>query len=296
MAKAVRRSPILGAVTSMISAESERLITQTTTFRHSFELDIDRATPDPLQARKQFNDIDIAALAETMASQGQLQPILVRRSRVDDREIWFIVAGERRWRAAKMNGWLTILAIEHTGDTEVIGLIENLQRVDLSPVEEALALQRLITGRHWPQERAAQALGKTKGDISSTLRILTLPADLLAKVLTSELTVPKNTLIELARVEDPVAQARLIALAMAGQLTIRSVRDERERAVVGPLPSPVGTKEPERSPERIDGSASRIAGMLRHLTRLQQKGGVLTPDDQALLRELRAVIDAVLGE
>ena len=280
MAKAQTQSPLLGAVTSMISAETERMVTNSSQFRHSFEVDVSLLVADPKQARRVFNDSEIAQLGETMVEQGQLQPILVRRATIDQRVAWVIVAGERRWRAAVMNGWTTMLAIEHSGDAEVVALIENLQRVDLSPVEEARGLQRLISERGWPQDKAAQALGKSKGDISSTLRILTLPEALLEKVLTSELTLSKNTLIELARVEEPAARARLIHLAMQGDLTIRTVREGKPPRL-------------KKTPPLTDAMA-KITAATRVLYDIKRTSKTLSASDQIFLRHLRQALDALL--
>jgi ParB family chromosome partitioning protein len=220
-------SPILNTSTALIGEASGSLVTRGSRFRHSFEAPIDRIEPHPGQARTQFDQREIEALAATMAEQGQLQPILLSRNpKAKDR--WFIVAGERRWRAARHNGWATILAIEHEGNVEVASLIENLQRVDLTPVEEARGLQHLIGDKGYTQTTAAAALGKSKAEVSATLRILTLPQEVLDAVLTSELRIAKNALIELARVEDRSARARLIELARQGTLTVRAIRDAQE--------------------------------------------------------------------
>src|SRR3954462_10395942 len=121
-----RPSPILGAASAMIDQASERLVTKSSRFHHSFEADVNAIEPDPAQPRKVFSDSDIASLAATMQERGQLQPILLRLNG-PSRKRWIIVAGERRWRAAKLNGWPTILAIEHHGDPEIATLLENLQ-------------------------------------------------------------------------------------------------------------------------------------------------------------------------
>jgi ParB family chromosome partitioning protein len=217
-------SPILGAAAAAIGEASAVLVPRESRFRHSFEAPVASIIPDPSQARKRFDEVELAELAATMAEQGQLQPILLRRDPSGTAR-WMIVAGERRWRAAAANGWSSILAIEHDGDPEVASLIENLQRVDLNPVEEARGLQRLISEKGWSQTEAARTLGKSKGSISSLLRILTLPCDILDAVQSLELRIPKNVLIELARIEEPALRERLLALARAGTLTIRAVRD-----------------------------------------------------------------------
>ncbi len=140
-AKPRRPSPILGAASAMIDEASDTLVTATSRFRHSFEAEVGAIRNDPHQPRKWFGEDDIASLARTMDERGQLQPILLRRDPASKGR-WLIVAGERRWRAAKLNNWTTILAIEHDGDFEVASLLENLQRVDLSPIEEAKGLQK----------------------------------------------------------------------------------------------------------------------------------------------------------
>jgi ParB family chromosome partitioning protein len=224
-----RPSPILSTSTALIGEASDSLVTRGSRFRHSFEAPVDRIEPHPGQARTQFDQREIEALAATMTEQGQLQPILLSRN-PSTKGHWLIVAGERRWRAARHNGWTTILAIEHEGDVEVASLIENLQRVDLTPVEEARGLRRLIGEKGYSQTAAAAPLGKSKAEVSATLRILTLPDEVLDAVLTSELRLAKNALIELARVEDSAARARLIELAHRDGLTVRAIRDAQEQA------------------------------------------------------------------
>ena len=283
MAKPARKSPILGAFSSMIGEASGTLVTDGGRFRHSFEVSLDSITPDPAQARKHFDAGEIAALAATMAEQGQLQPILVRRDG-QARHRWVIVAGERRFRAAALNSWPSLLAIEHGGDPEVAALIENLQRVDLAPVEEARGLQRLIRDKSWSQDRAAAALGKAKSDISATLRILTLPAEMLEQVLTSEPQTPKNVLIELARVEDAVALAGLVKLAEHGGLTIRAIRTVR-----GPKAA-----TPERKMIARKWQLQGVPQVLRSLRLAQQAGCRLDDAERSILQNLRAEIDALL--
>jgi len=127
------------------------------------------------------------------------------------------------------NGWPTILAIEHARDAEVATLVENLQRVDLAVVEEARGLRRLIDGKGWSQAQAAQVLGKTESEVSSTLRILTLPESLLDGLLaTKNSGSSRCVLAELARVEDGPTRDRLIRAAKDGVLTQRMIRTSCE--------------------------------------------------------------------
>jgi ParB family chromosome partitioning protein len=286
MARQVKKSPLLGAVSSMIGEASGRLVTSQTQFRHSFELELGVVAADPDQPRRNFNDGDLAGLAATMAEQGQLQPILVRRDAADRRH-WVIVAGERRWRAARLLGWTHILAIEHTGDAEVTALIENLQRVDLSPVEEARGLQRLIAEKGWSQDHAAAALGKAKSEVSASLRILSFPSGMLDRVLTSELPLPKNVLVEIARVEDAPQREALLESALTHGITVRGVREARVARLLPENPPPE-----EASPAlRATRAVQRSVGLVR-AARLRR--GEVPADLLNELARLRDEIDLFL--
>ncbi|MEA1673405.1 ParB/RepB/Spo0J family partition protein [Nitrospirillum sp. BR 11163] len=284
-----RPSPILGAASAMIGeASGELVMSRDSRFHHSIELQVDHIAPDPEQPRKLFSEEELDGLAASMAEQGQLQPILVRRNPTD-RGHWVVVAGERRWRAAQRLGWGVILAIEHTGDPEVLALIENLQRVDLTPVEEARGLKRLIDGKGWSQNQAAEALGKTKGEISATLRILSLPEDILDGVLTSELGLSRNVLVELSRVDEPAVRERLIQSARSGTLSIRTIRAAKAQDAV---------------PEVLEGKPStgitapgvNLASVERLVSNLRSlRPTALKDKDRERLRALRAAIDALLG-
>ncbi|ONG44807.1 hypothetical protein BKE38_27265 [Pseudoroseomonas deserti] len=212
-------SPVLGAAMSVIDAAAEALVPQDSRFRHSFEAPLARIRPDPSQPRKQFNPEEISSLAATMAAEGQLQPVLLKRD-PELRGGWILVAGERRWRAARHNGWTSLLAIEHEGDAALAALLENLQRVDLTPAEEARGVQRLIAERKLSQAEVATLLGKSAGEVSATLRLLTLPSDFLDRAT----PLPRNLLVELARLDPGALRDRLMAQAEAGNLTVRALR------------------------------------------------------------------------
>jgi ParB family chromosome partitioning protein len=288
-----RSSPILGAATALISETSERLVARGSRFRHTFEAPVDGISPDPDQARKRFDAEEIKALAATMAAQGQLQPILLRRV-PGNRPSWVIVAGERRWRAAVLNGWTSILAIEHDGgDGEILSLIENLQRVDLTPVEEARGLNRLIQEKGWTQTAAAEALGKSRSEVSAILRILSMPEDVLDRVLTSELSIPKNVLVELARVDDQATRDRLLRLAQEGSLTVQAIR------TVGPRKGSGGTADGagKRAPRLKREFNARILGRLVTAIRvIRMERRPLTKPEREQLLTLRDEIEQCLAD
>lgn len=222
-------SPMLGAVAELVEEIPQTFLSDPSAahFAHTMELDVAAIDVDPDQPRKIFEQTAIEGLAATMAKEGQLQPILVRRN-PGQRGRWIIVAGERRWRAAKHLGWSRMLVSVHEGDSEIASLLENLQRVDLNVVEEARGLRRLLEVRGWTQTQVAEALGRRLSDISGLLGILDLPDNFLDQLLNSEIVLSRNALIELARVPAGAGRDRLLGLARNGKLTIPQIRAARE--------------------------------------------------------------------
>ena len=220
-----RPSPLLGAVANSIGEATNSLVTPASRFAHTFEAPLDRVLPDPDQPRKNFDPEGLASLASTMSDQGQLQPILLRRDPERPAD-WVIVAGERRWRAAKLLRWTSILAIEwkKQDGAGALALLENLQRIDLTPVEEARGIQRLLESQGWTQTRVAEVLGRTKGEISASLRMLTLPPSFVMDLENGKLDLPRNILVELARLPAGRMRDALIANAYAGRITVRALR------------------------------------------------------------------------
>ena len=141
-------------------------------------LELDSIKPNPFQPRESFDDRDLEELAESIKQKGLIQPIIVRE--IDGE--YEIVAGERRFLAAKLAGLSSIPAIiKQLSDKESaeIALIENVQRKDLNPIEEALAYKRLIETFGYTQEEVAQKIGKDRATISNSLRLLKLPEPIL---------------------------------------------------------------------------------------------------------------------
>lgn len=138
-----------------------------------FEVEINLVSPDKEQPRKSFDEEKLEQLAISIKEHGIIQPILVRK----EDNYYKIVAGERRWRAARIAGLKKIPILEKELDrkqTMEISLIENLQREDLNPIEEARAYKRLIDEFNITQEDIATRIGKSRPSISNTMRLLTL--------------------------------------------------------------------------------------------------------------------------
>lgn len=148
-----------------INGSDERFIT----------VDIKKMKPNPKQARKTFRDEEIDELAASIAAHGIIQPVLLNE---DGKGGYIIIAGERRYRAAKKAGLKELPAIiKKLNEQELmeVSLIENLQRVDLNPVEEAMGIKDLMDKCSLTQEQAADRLGKSRPSVANSLRLLNLP-------------------------------------------------------------------------------------------------------------------------
>lgn len=145
----------------------------------SVTLKISEIEPNRSQPRKEFDEKALSELAESISKHGLLQPLLVRPLPLGGYQI---IAGERRYRACRMAGITEVpVIIRELGDTETmeIALIENLQREDLTPIEEALGYQVLIDEHGFSQEEVAQSVGKSRPAIANSLRLLKLPQSIL---------------------------------------------------------------------------------------------------------------------
>jgi ParB family transcriptional regulator, chromosome partitioning protein len=211
---------------------------------------VDQIRPNPYQPRKEFRPEDLAELESSLRANGLLQPISLRKASSG----YELIAGERRLRAATRLGWREIPAIVKDVDDRTLltlALVENLQRADLNPVEEAEGYQRLIKDFEFTQQQVADAVGKDRTTITNLLRLLTLPAAVRGLVASGLITAGH------ARALLPLdSERQVVELAnetVANQLTVREV-ERRVRAIVqgdasgSPATAAVPTPTPGRSP------------------------------------------------
>jgi ParB family chromosome partitioning protein len=198
-------------------------------------IEIDRVVPDPAQPRTEFAEEDIERLAASLRSSGQLAPIRVCWA--EPQGSWMIVAGERRWRAAKLAGLATIECVFHEtdlspGETLELQMVENLLRSDLKPMEEARGYQRLMELRGYTGQQVAAALSVPASKVSRTLALLRLPEDVQVRVDAGELA--SRTAYELTKLDDPDRIRRLADQAAAERLThadiAKKVRQRRGKS------------------------------------------------------------------
>lgn len=202
----------------------------------STELSMDQIVPDRNQPRKWFEDEALQELAASIREHGVLQPLLVRP--VEDG--YQIVAGERRWRAARLAGLQTIpVNIREMDDAQAmsIALVENLQREDLNPIEEAEGYKRLSESTGWTQEEIAKQVGRSRPAVANALRLLSLPQEVVQMVRDGKLsTGHAKALLSIADDKTRINVARLVVDKGLSVREAEKLAQQPERQVKFTLP------------------------------------------------------------
>lgn len=253
---------------------------------------------NPFQPRRKFRAAELSELAASIRVNGLLQPVLVRRS--PSGRTFQLVAGERRLRAVKLLGWTEIPAqIREVDDRTllVLALVENIQREDLGPLEEAKAYGILRDKFGYGQREVAEAVGKSRSTVANVLRLLTLPASV--RRLLEEGTLSMGHGRAILGVDDPVKAADLARQAVAESWSVRET-ERRVREVAGGGKS--GTRKPRDEVRERDPAIGALEEVLSdHLgarVGIQWKGG----GDGAIrisfsgARELERVFALVTGK
>ncbi|AFV10284.1 chromosome-partitioning protein ParB [Thermacetogenium phaeum DSM 12270] len=191
------------------------------------ELPLERITPSRYQARQDFDEDSIRELASSIKEHGVMQPVVVRPVGED---LYELVVGERRWRACRQAGLETIPAVIRRVDDRTSGemmLVENIQREDLNPVEEALAYRRLIEEFHLTQEEVASRVGKSRSFIANSLRLLQLPEGVRSLLGQGKLSVGHGKV--LLGIPDPAGQEMLAREIVEKGLTVRDAEKAVQR-------------------------------------------------------------------
>jgi ParB family chromosome partitioning protein len=191
---------------------------------------IDKIRPNRLQPRKHFDPVALSGLAASIKEHGLAQPLLV--SLDPDSEGYELIAGERRLRAAQLAGLtevdVVVRPVSNDQERLTIALIENLQRSDLNPIEEALGYLRLMKEAQLSQTQLTQIVGKSKSAVSNTLRLLDLPENMQKSLQYGQLT--EGHARALLMVEDPIEKQRLFTLTTERKLSVRELEDLARQA------------------------------------------------------------------
>lgn len=211
---------IASEVKSEIEAEEQK---EKTNSEEVVKIPIDSITPNRYQPRAIFDEEKIEELSRTIHTHGVIQPIVVRRL---DGDRYEIIAGERRYRAMKKLNWTEVPAIVrdlNDKETASIALIENLQREELTAIEEALAYQQLIEIHHLTQEALAQRLGKGQSTIANKLRLLKLPKYVQDAILRRDIT--ERHARALISIKNEELQIQLVELIKENDWNVRQLEE-----------------------------------------------------------------------
>ena len=190
------------------------------------EVDIDRIAPSPFQPRRTFDDAKLQELATSIRHQGIIQPLVVRPKG----EHFELIAGERRWRAALKAGLSKVpIVVREASDHDALqlALIENLQREDLNPIEEANGYRRVQEEFHWSQEEVAEKVGKSRPASANAMRLLSLPSEVQQEVASGNLPAGQARAL-LGLQSEPIiltAYREVIAKALSTRETEKLVRN-----------------------------------------------------------------------
>ncbi len=239
----------------------------------TLEADIDRLSPNDFQPRASVDDARLAELAQSIKANGVIQPIVVRR--VGDR--FQIIAGERRWRAAKLAGLVRVpVAVKeftpgHEKSLLEMALIENIQREDLNPIEEALAYRRLADEFNLRQEDIASAVGKDRATVANHIRLLRLPDEVRAELASGQLAMGHaRALLSLDSESDQRRVARdVITRALSVRETESLVKHIVEKGPTSATRDPV---EPKPTDVHTRAAEERLKFLLGTRVRIVRKG------------------------
>jgi ParB family transcriptional regulator, chromosome partitioning protein len=228
------------------------------------ELDIDLLVPNPRQPRAQIDEQRLEELAQSIRSHGVIQPIVVRRA---DNQ-YEIVAGERRWRAAQRAGLLRVPVTERdVPDDQLleVALVENIQREDLNPIEEAQAYRRLNDELAMSQEAIAAAVGKDRATIANYVRLLRLPVEVRNDVASGALSMGHAR--ALVSLPDDAAQRRIAREVVSRGLSVRETEALARRETTPAVPPP-----PRRVDPNTRAAEDRLKLALGTRVRILRKG------------------------
>ncbi|CAO3440266.1 ParB/RepB/Spo0J family partition protein [Azospirillum endophyticum] len=283
----------MGGMAGGLTVGSDRLFGTSAGFPHVVELDLARIHRNPDQPRRHFDEAELRSLASSIERHGLQNPILVRPLPQGE---YLLIGGERRVRAHEMLGRKTVFAILTSGDPDEIGLIDNVQRVDLNAVEYAAALARLIDKHGYTHDELAAVVGRDRTDVTKLLAITGLPAEIREEYATRFAHVSRSVMIEIAAAPAEL-RAGLWERAKEGA-SVKAVRQAKRDHAKG---SAAEVPQEEDAPREPDARAAMrslqasVKRIFRDVAVVREQSRYLDPDNRDRLLRLRAEIDAILN-
>jgi ParB family transcriptional regulator, chromosome partitioning protein len=242
-------------LSALIPVAPPQFVQNTSSDDPQTQVAIDKISPSPFQPRRAFDEIKLQELAVSIRNQGIIQPLVVRPKG----ERFELIAGERRWRAAMKAGLSTVpVVMRQASDRDALqlALIENLQREDLNPIEEATGYRRLQDEFTWSQEEVAEKVGKSRPAVTNALRLLSLPSEVQQEVASGNL---------------PAGQARALLGLQSEAVIITAYREVVARAL--------STRETEK-----------LVRNLKLGRRRRRESPAVDPDLRSLVEELQRAL------
>jgi ParB family transcriptional regulator, chromosome partitioning protein len=231
---------------------------------------IDRVKPNANQPRRDFDPAAMLELTQSIERDGVIQPIIVRHMDGGDYQI---IAGERRWRAAKSAGILEIAAIPRTADDHralELAIIENIQREDLNPIELARGFQRMASELGLSHDQIGEKTGKDRATVTNTIRLLQLPEDLQELIATKKLS-PGHARA-LLKISDPQRQREIAERCVAEGWSVRQIENYTKSPESGSAPSPRTKSEPPPQDPNVKAAITEMEDKLATRVRIIEKG------------------------
>lgn len=240
------------------------------------EVDIDAVGPNPHQPRQLIDEAKLADLADSIRTHGLLQPLLVTRTEGTEEVAYRIIAGERRWRASRLAGLTRVpVVVKEATPAEILelALVENIQRADLSPLEEANAYHHLVEDFNLTHEQIAQRVGRSRVAVTNMIRLLQSPPEIKAAL--SEGRITEGHARALLQLKSHAEQAEALKLIERDHLTVRQTEELIRRWLAA------GTRGPqERAPrpedfDRLEDNFRRALGTRVTLQKSRRGGRIV---------------------
>jgi ParB family chromosome partitioning protein len=246
-----------------------------------YSIPIEIIKDNPNQPRKKFDEDKLKDLSISIKKHGIIQPIIVRS---EDNDV-ILVAGERRLRAAKLAGLKNIPSILNKGNALEISLIENLQREDLDPFDEAEALRDMVEKYHYTQDKLAKVVGKSRSIISRSLSLNKIPSELRSKC--AHAHIPKRSLVEIAKLETDELMNQMTNKIIANELKSDDVRDLVRKTKV---------KNEQSKPSDDVLACKKVEAFKRYLkSSLNDKINKSYSETLKEIKDIKVSIDAILN-
>jgi len=239
-------------------------------------IELKKIKTDPNQPRRNFDKKNLKNLSDSIKKNGVLQPVLVR---IEQDQTIRVVAGERRYRASKIAKKKEIPVIITEGDPTEIALIENIQREDLKPIEEAEALDLMMQKFRYTQVQLAETLGKPRTTITEILSLNKLPEKIKTECRTSD--IPKSIFIQLAKIKNKDEQLKLWENIKNKKTTVRILKNKKQKK-----------KSNQTETEKFVAEGQRFARTIKNYA----KEKILSEKEKTHLTGLRDTIDIILKE